>query len=199
MGSTVFNEDCMTGMARYPDKFFDIAIVDPPYGIRISSNPVRQKHAKKDWDSSIPNIDYFSELFRVSKEQIIWGGNYFGLPPSQGYTIWDKLQPANFSLAMCEFAWQSIQSPAKIFRLSVLKERDKIHPTQKPIALYDWLIVNYAKDCKNILDTHVGSGSSRISAHKHGKDFVGFEIDKGYWEAQESRFARFIAQGVLFC
>lgn len=178
--NVVYNEDCMIGMARYPDKYFDLAIVDPPYGIGISSNPVRQQHAKKDWDSAIPDKSYFEELFRVSKNQIIWGGNYFWLPPSQGFTVWDKFQPENFSLAMCEFAWQSIQSPAKIYRRSVLKEQNKIHPTQKPVDLYDWLIMHYAKDCKTILDTHVGSGSSRIAASKADIDFIGFEIDTEY-------------------
>lgn len=136
----ITNENNLDLMKRYSDKYFDLAIVDPPYGIGISKNPVRQMHKKKDWDNEIPSKQYFDELFRVSKNQIIWGGNYFDLPPSQGFYIWDKKQPENFSLAMCEYAWSSIQKPAKIWSLSVMKEQNKIHPTQKPIELYEWLI-----------------------------------------------------------
>ena len=113
----ITNENNLDLMKRYSDKYFDLAIVDPPYGIGISKNPVRQMHKKKDWDNEIPSKQYFDELFRVSKNQIIWGGNYFDLPPSQGFYIWDKKQPENFSLAMCEYAWSSIQKPAKIWSL----------------------------------------------------------------------------------
>lgn len=192
--SAVFNECCIAGMKRYPDKFFNLAIVDPPYGIGISSNPVRQMHDKKKWDDAIPNEEYFRELMRVSKNQIIWGGNYFPLPPSQGFLIWDKKQPQDFSLAMCEFAWMSIQSPAKIWRYSVLTERDKIHPTQKPVQLYRWILSRYAKEGDLILDTHLGSGSSRIACEEMKFAFTGFEIDKDYYEAQEARFKNFTAQ-----
>ena len=125
-GLTITCEDNMELMSRYPDNYFDLAIVDPPYGIGISSNPVRQQHQKKDWDSAIPTKEYFNELFRVSKNQIIWGGNYFDLPPSRGFFIWDKKQPHDFSLAMCEMAWSSIQKPAKMWSLSVLKEQNKL-------------------------------------------------------------------------
>jgi len=186
--SEVKNMDCMEYMAGFPDKHFELAIVDPPYGIGISSNPVRQMHDKKKWDNEIPNGDYFNELMRVSKHQIICGGNYFPLPPTQGFLIWDKKQPQDFSLAMCEYLWSSIQSPAKIFRYSVLTERDKVHPTQKPIALYRWLLQNYANPGDKILDTHLGSGSSRIAAYKMGFDFYATELDKDYYEAQEKRF-----------
>jgi len=192
--SIVFNEDCIEVMKRYPDKHFDLAVVDPPYGIGISSNPVRQMHEKKVWDKAIPTDEYFSELFRVSKNQIIWGGNYFPLPPSQGFLIWDKKQPEDFSLAMCEFAWCSFQSPAKMWRYSVLTERDKIHPTQKPVQLYSWILSRYAKDGDLILDTHLGSGSSRIAAQKAGLSFVGCELDKEYFDAQEKRYKDFISQ-----
>ena len=126
--SEVFNCDCMELMAKYPDGYFELAIVDPPYGIGISKNPVRKKHKKKSWDNNIPEDRYFKELFRVNKNQIIFGGNYFELPPSQGFIVWDKVQPENFSLAMCEYAWSSIQRPAKIWRKSVLSEQNKIHP-----------------------------------------------------------------------
>ena len=190
--------DCMEYMATLPDKAFELAIVDPPYGIGISSNPVRQAHTKKDWDDSTPKQTYFSELMRVSKDQIIWGGNYFNLPATQNYIVWDKVQPEDFSLAMCELAWCSIQRPAKIFKRSVLAERNKIHPTQKPVALYEWLLIHYAKPGDHILDTHLGSGSSRIAAYNLGFDFVGCEIDKDYFDAQEERFQAHIAQTSLF-
>jgi site-specific DNA-methyltransferase (adenine-specific) len=193
-----YNMDCMEAMREMPDKAFELAIVDPPYGIGISSNPVRQAHTKKDWDKSIPNTVYFAELMRVSKNQIIWGGNYFNLPATQNYIVWDKVQPENFSLAMCEFAWCSIQRPAKIFRRSVLMEQHKIHPTQKPVALYEWLLRNYAKPGDKILDTHLGSGSSRIAAYNLGFDFVGYEIDTDYFNAQEERFQKHTAQIRLF-
>ena len=195
-----YNIDCMEYMATLPDKAFQLAIVDPPYGIGISSNPVRQKHNKKNWDDEIPRKEYFDELFRVSSNQIVWGGNYFisYLHNTQNFIIWDKKQPFNFSLAMCELAWCSKQMPAKIFRYSVLKEQGKIHPTQKPVALYEWLLMNYAKEGDRILDTHLGSGSSRIAAHKLGFEFVGCELDKDYFEAQEKRFRIETMQQSLF-
>jgi len=197
-GIELLNIDCMEYMSTVPDKFFDLAIVDPPYGIGISSNPVRQMHDKKQWDNSIPNDEYFAELFRVSKNQIIWGGNYFPLPPSQGFLIWDKKQPEDFSLAMCEFAWSSIQSPAKIWRYSVLTERDKIHPTQKPVNLYRWLLNKYAKEGDKILDTHLGSGSIAIACHDYKFELTACEIDKDYFEAANKRYLNHIAQTSLF-
>ena len=197
-GNIAINDDCMEIMKTLPDKHFELAIVDPPYGIGISSNPVRQAHTKKDWDDSTPKQTYFSELMRVSKDQIIWGGNYFNLPATQNYIVWDKVQPEDFSLAMCEFAWCSIQRPAKIFKRSVLAERNKIHPTQKPVKLYEWLLTKYAKQGDKILDTHLGSGSSRIAAYNLGFDFVGCEIDEDYFKAQEERFMAHTAQQSLF-
>lgn len=196
--SVALNIDCMEYMKTIPDKYFDLAVVDPPYGIGISSNPVRQAHEKKNWDKSIPSKEYFIELFRVSKNQIIWGGNYYDLPPTQNLIVWDKKQPEDFSLAMCEFAWCSIQMPAKIFSYSVLNEKGKIHPTQKPVALYQWIFKRYAKHGDKILDTHLGSGSSRIAAYDAGLDFVGCEIDKEYFDKQEQRFADYTAQTSLF-
>ena len=183
----ITNENNLDLMKRYSDKYFDLAIVDPPYGIRISKNPVRQMHKKKDWDNEIPSKQYFDELFRVSKNQIIWGGNYFDLPPSQGFYIWDKKQPENFSLAMCEYAWSSIQKPAKIWSLSVMKEQNKIHPTQKPIELYEWLIMRNAEKGYKILDTHLGSGSIAIAIdiinkrEKLNLQFIGCELDTDYY------------------
>lgn len=183
----ITNENNLDLMKRYSDKYFDLAIVDPPHGIGISKNPVRQMHKKKDWDNEIPSKQYFDELFRVSKNQIIWGGNYFDLPPSQGFYIWDKKQPENFSLAMCEYAWSSIQKPAKIWSLSVMKEQNKIHPTQKPIELYEWLIMRNAEKGYKILDTHLGSGSIAIAIdiinkrEKLNLQFIGCELDTDYY------------------
>lgn len=182
-----FHMDCMQGMKEFKDGFFDLAIVDPPYGIGISNNPVRQAHKKKNWDKETPTEDYFKELFRVSKNQIIWGGNYYDLPPTQNYIVWDKIQPEDFTLAMCEFAWCSIQRPAKIFRYSVLKEKNKIHTTQKPVALYAWILSRYAKRGDKILDTHVGSASSLIACHNAGFRFWGFEIDGDYYAEARRR------------
>lgn len=194
------NIDCMEYMRKQPDKSFDLAIVDPPYGINISSNPVRQKHEKKLWDLFIPNKEYFNELMRVSKNQIIWGGNYFldYLSATQCFLIWDKIQPHDFSLSMCEMAWTSISSTAKIWRYSVLTEKHKIHPTQKPVKLYEWLLVNYSKPGQRIIDTHLGSGSSAIAAHNFGVDFVGCELDSDYYNAATNRFKQHTAQLTIF-
>lgn len=183
----ITNENNLDLMKRYSDKYFDLAIVDPPYGIGISKDTVRHMHKKKDWDNEIPSKQYFDELFRVSKNPIIWGGNYFDLPPSQGFYIWDKKQPENFSLAMCEYAWSSIQKPAKIWSLSVMKEQNKIHPTQKPIELYEWIIMRNAEKDYKILDTHLGSGSIAIAIDIINKreqlnlQFVGCELDIDYY------------------
>lgn len=196
----LFNMDCMEYMKGCEDNAFDLAIVDPPYGIGISSNPVRQLHDKKEWDSATPDKDYFDELSRISNNQIIWGGNYFldHLGPTQGFLIWDKVQPHDFSLAMCEMAWSSIQKPAKIWKRSVLAEGGKIHPTQKPVKLYDWLLKNYAEPGQKILDTHLGSGSSAIAAHYFGVDFVGCEIDEDYFNAAKQRFDQATRQVDMF-
>lgn len=216
MGSTVFNEDCMTVMARYPDKFFDLAIVDPPYGIGYSELVGKKlvKHGWKDrkasqWDNAVPSKEYFTELFRVSKNQIIWGGNYFDLPPTRCFLIWDKVQ--RIDQADCEFAWTSFEKSARVYQYArgnesgfapKLKGTERaginIHPTQKPISLYAWLLTKFANAGDLILDTHVGSGSSRIAANKHGFEFVGAEIDKDYFEKQEARFKEFTSQLRLF-
>ena len=193
-----YNMDCMEGMKEIPDKYFDLAIVDPPYGIGISENPVRQAHAKKQWDKNIPPNEYFKELIRVSKNQVIWGGNYFDLPPTQNYIVWDKVQPHDFSLAMCELAWCSIQKPIKMFTYSVLRERNKIHPTQKPVALYHWLLNNYAEEGDKILDTHVGSASSLIACHDMDFEYLGFELDEDYYRMASERLEEHKAQLSLF-
>lgn len=184
---TAIHGDCMDYMKTLPDKCFDLAIVDPPYGIGISNNPVRQAHKKKNWDNNIPDNKYFEELFRISKNQIIWGGNYFNLPISKCFIIWDKRQPEKFSLAMCEYAWCSIQKPAKIFSLSVLEEKNKIHPTQKPIKLYKWILCNYAKYGYKILDTHGGSFSHAIACHDLGFELTIIEKDEDYFNAAIKR------------
>ena len=197
-GINFFNCDNMELMARYEDNYFDLAIVDPPYGIGISSNPVRQQHAKKDWDNAIPTKEYFDELFRVSKNQIIWGRNYFDLPPTQGFFIWDKKQPHDFSLAMCEMAWSSLQKPAKMWSLSVLKERNKIHPTQKPVELYEWLLINNAKEGFEILDTHLGGGSIALACHNLKYNLTACEIDVDYYNASLKRLKEHQQQLTMF-
>jgi len=201
MKSEVFNIDCMEGMKQYPDKYFELAIVDPPYGIDLanmnmgigkskkSSKAHNRKWKAKDWDKNTPNEEYFSEIFRISSNQIIWGGNYFKLPSCKNYVIWDKKIPDGLSFADCEMAWTSFDKAPRIFRYSAyLDKQDKFHPTQKPVALYRWLLTNYAKQGDKILDTHLGSGSSRIAAHQLGFDFTGYEIDTDYFEAAEKRF-----------
>lgn len=189
--SIALNIDCMDYMETIPDKYFDLAIVDPPYGININKSG-RLGHyggLGKTWDNSVPDDKYFDELFRVSKNQIIWGGNYFDLPPTRCFLIWDKQQPQNVSFASCEFAWTSFNLSAKTFyKRPQNADIYRIHPTQKPISLYQWLLNNYAKKGDKILDTHLGSGSSRIAAYKLGFDFVGCELDEEYFEAQEKRF-----------
>lgn len=186
--SEVYNVDCLEYMRSLPDKLFDLCIADPPYGIGISNNPFRQKHDKKVWDNQIPTNEVLLEMQRVSKHCIIWGGNYFNLPPNKHFIIWDKVQPFDFSSAMCEYAWSNINSPAKMFRYRVTTEKNKIHPTQKPIVLYSWLLDNYAKVGDKIFDPFLGSGSSRIAAYKKGFDFYACELDKDYYNAQEERF-----------
>lgn len=193
---SIYNCDCMELLRQTPDNYYSLALIDPPYGIGISSNPVRQQHKKKEWDNSIPSSDYFKELFRVSKNQIIWGGNYFFdyLSNSQGFIIWDKKQPENFSLAMCEFAYSSIQSPAKIFRYSVLSEKGKIHPTQKPVKLYKWLLDKYAKEGDKILDTHLGSGSIAIACYDYGFELTACELDESYYNSAIKRIQNHTSQ-----
>jgi site-specific DNA-methyltransferase (adenine-specific) len=198
--SVVYLMDNMEAMAQMGENEFSLACVDPPYGIGISSNPVRQQHEKKEWDTSTPNAEYFNQLRMVSVNQIIWGGNYFldYLGATQGFLIWNKKQPHDFSLAMCEMAWMSIQSPAKIWTRSVLSEQGKIHPTQKPVALYDWIFHNYAKKGDTIFDSHLGSGSSRIAADKHNLPFTGIELDSDYFYAHCKRFDNYTKQLTLF-
>jgi len=208
--SIVFNEDCVQGLKRFADNYFDLAIVDPPYGIGAENHAGNADNGwkqwdKKSWDNAIPTVEYFEQLFRVSKNQIIWGGNYFAnlLPNSQGWIFWDKGQ-RNFSLADGELCWTSFKKSLRVFEMSRAKAKasigyEKIHPTQKPVQLYDFCY-NFAKLEKGnlVLDTHLGSGSSRIAANKGGFNFIGFETDKEYYEKQEKRFKNFMAQQRLF-
>lgn len=226
MRSIVYNEDCMIGMAKYEDKYFDIAIVDPPYGInapnmRMGSTKTHLGTATKlknrlqagagilknrpfkrqiiEWDYERPSKEYFNELFRVSKQQIIWGGNYFPLPPTRCIICWDKMQPwDNFS--QWEMAWTSFDRPAKMYRISTTggaNKEEKIHPTQKPVALYDNIYRDFVTKGMKVLDTHLGSGSNRITAYKAEVDFTGYEISKEYIQLQEKRFKQFCNNGKL--
>jgi len=198
----ITNEDNMELMSRYDDNHFDLAIVDPPYGIDINSSG-RLGHyggKGKTWDEKIPNIEYFKELSRVSKNQIIWGGNYFDLPPTRCFLIWDKQQPENVSFASCEYSWTSFDKSAKTFYLRPQNADydSRIHPTQKPIKLYEWLLMNYAKEGDKILDTHLGSGSIAIACHNLKYDLTACELDKEYYEAAMKRIKRHKQQLTMF-
>lgn len=198
-------------MSRYPDKYFDLAVVDPPYGInrsgqteRFTKNPKhKRKHFEnKGWDLSIPEMQYFTELFRVSQNQIIWGANYFTqyLPSSMGWIFWDKGQ--DLSMSDGELAFSSYEKAlrrVKINRGQLMVEGGTIHPTQKPVKLYDFCFQFAKLDAgAKVLDTHLGSGSSRIAAYKAGLDFIGCELDTEYFEAAEKRFNEFKAQLTMF-
>jgi len=194
----LLNIDCMEYMKTLPDKAFDLAVVDPPYGLdtRLSNGAgkLRDRNFKnlyigKTWDKK-PAPEYFIELFRVSSNQIIWGGNYHNLPPTRGIIAWDKKQPwPNFSA--WEYAWTSFDTPAKLVKIDNKNMIiPKIHPTQKQVSLYSWLLQSYAKPGQRILDTHLGSGSSAIAAHYFGCEFVGCEIDVDYFNAARERFDR---------
>ena len=171
--------DCIDGMREMEDDCVDLVLTDPPYGINIANNPFRQKFEKDSWDENIPTDEYFNEIFRISKNQIIFGGNYFKLPPSQGFIIWDKGQPENFSSSMCEYAWMSFQSPAKLFRYRVIIET-KLHCTQKPIPLFVWILEKYSKRGDLICDPFLGSGTTLKACRRTGRNGIGFEINPEY-------------------
>ena len=201
MKNEVYLIDCMKFMEKVPDKYYDLSLVDPPYGINVNKMNMGGRYTirptDKEWDDEIPNQQYFDELMRVSKEQIIWGGNYFPLRPSRCFVIWDKGEMMyGRSFAECEFAWVSFDKSAKIYKLNPT-QLDRIHPTQKPIALYLWLLNNYAKQGDKIFDSHVGSGSSRIACDKLGYYFEGCELDPDYWKAQEKRYKDYKSQLTL--
>lgn len=218
--NVAYNEDCMEVMKRYPDGYFNLAVVDPPYGgggdleggKRFGGWFDRYKENCQDWREMggkvrkkiiswdyAPSEDYFTELFRVSKNQIIWGGNYFGLPPNRCFLIWKKTNiPEKFSMAMAEYAWCSMDDNAKVFEMTSAGIVNRFHPTQKPEDLYRWIYRNYSKPGYKILDTHLGSGSSRRAAWDFNLDFVGCEIDKVYFEKQEKAFEEYTTQMNLF-
>lgn len=228
-----YNMDCMEGMERFPDGFFDLAVVDPPYGRKehggkSRSGYVRQKNGaklfvsdggyeKKDWDTAVPPHEYFEQIFRVSKNQIIWGCNYFLAEKfGPGRIVWDKCN-GNSDQSDCEIAYNSITNRVDLFRFmwsgmmqgkSITEghiqqgnkrlNETRIHPTQKPLALYTWIFQKYAKPGDKVIDTHLGSGSSWIAAYEAGLDFIGFEIDKSYFDAAEKRFEAHARQFSLF-
>ena len=219
--SEVYLMDCVAGLRHYPYKYFDLAVVDPPYGIGAGKQSFQsgtrksKSHTDKDWDSSTPMDEYWNELFRVSKNQIVWGANYYAnkLPTSRGWVYWHKMVLTD-NYSQGELAWTSFDCVMKYFEYkyqgnylgfrnnittqTATKEEARIHPTQKPIALYDWLLKEFAKEGDLILDTHLGSGASRIAADKAGLNFVGFEIDEEYFNAANKRFDNFKCQTRLF-
>lgn len=215
MTSVVYNRDCLEAMREMPDKAFDLAIVDPPYAVGAAdcafggqvgklSNVVGNSHSYINADTP-PDADYFIELFRISINQIIWGANYY---PEHlyhsGWIVWDKMTTG--VLSDCELAFQSFNKLVRkvtigwggYFKQDLRQHNIRVHPNQKPVALYKWLLTNYAKPGDTILDTHLGSGSSRIAAYDLGFDFTGYELDKDYFDAQEQRFANHIAQPNMF-
>jgi site-specific DNA-methyltransferase (adenine-specific) len=206
--SEVYLEDCVTALKRYADNHFDLAIVDPPYGIGMHKAQGTTKAKPKkwcggEWDNETPTTEYWNELFRVSKNQIVWGANYFmeNLNSGKKWIVWDKMLDQDQS--HLELAWTSFVGAERMYRYSRSKLQgfqnpNRFHPTEKPISLYEFLIKEFAKEGDLILDTHLGSGSSRIAAYKGGFNFVGFEIDKEYYEKQEKRFNDFKSQLRLF-
>ena len=207
---TITNEDNMELMARYPDNHFELAIVDPPYGIKDSKR-IRNDNKGRgldrwknknniEWDNK-PKEEYWKELFRVSKNQIVWGANNFIMPPSEYFLIWNKKQTVD-NFASAEYAWVSmgLKTPAKVFDYGINKHNsiDKIHPTQKPVALYKWLLDKYAKQGDKILDTHLGSGSIAIACHDYGFDLTACELDKEYFDKAMERINNHTKQTKLF-
>ena len=206
----ITNEDNMELMARYKDNYFDLAIVDPPYGFGIDGKNKSKKgnksdrkyHKQKQWDNSIPNKDYFNELQRVSKNQIIWGANYFVkhlTKGTKGWVVWFKGQ-IGLTMSDCELAYSSFQKATRVVninRVDLLKQ-NTIHPTEKPIRLYQWLLDNYAKEGDKILDTHLGSGSIAIACHNLGYDLTACELDKDYYDDAIKRIEQHKAQIRMF-
>lgn len=211
----------MEFMKDIPDKYYELAIVDPPYGsckneewdkkktgrfggrfkkykIKRTRDSTDKKHGDiiKHWDIA-PDNKYFEELFRISKNQLIFGGNYFGLPPNRHFIIWDKGLPEKFSMGMCEYIWSSLNNNPKIYKQAP-QDSQRFHPTQKPVELYLWILKNYAKKNDKIFDSHVGSGGLRIACDELQYDFEGCELDKDYWEAQENRYKKYKQQLNLF-
>ena len=197
----LYNADCMEVMKTFKDKQFSLAICDPPYGVDINSSGThfKEKYEIKDWDKATPNDEYFKELKRVSKNQIIWGGNYFldRLGNCKCFIIWDKKIAEGMSFAMCEMAWTSFKNGAKIYNRTAT-QLNRIHPTQKPVKLYKWLLQNYAKEGDTILDTHFGSLSIGIACHDLKFDLTAIELDKDYYEMAKKRLINHQKQLTLF-
>ena len=210
------NADCLEAMRQMTDNQFDLAVVDPPYGISINKQSqgkgggVAKKieYTKKDWDKSAPNKEYFDELIRISKNQIVWGANHFisKLPyDSPCWIVWDKDNGAT-DFADCELAWTSFKTSVRklkwkwsgMLQQDMKNKEQRIHPTQKPIRLYEWLLDNYAEEGQTILDTHLGSGSIALACHNRGYSLTGFEIDKEYFEAAKKRLEIHQAQLTMF-
>lgn len=206
----VYLMDCLEGMRNTPDKWYDLAVVDPPYGLnsRIATcdNPASmKKHSlskfrksilESGWDDSRPTDEYFLELFRVSKEVIIWGGNYFDLWPSRCWIVWHKEVPIQ-TMSTIEMAWTSFDKPAKFFKFRS-RDKDRFHPTQKPIKLYDFIFKHFSKEGMKILDTHAGSMSSVISALKNDMQITAYEINSDYFNAGKQRIEAYLQQGNMF-
>jgi site-specific DNA-methyltransferase (adenine-specific) len=193
--ATLYLGDCMDILPTL-DKV-DAVITDPPYGINIAANPIRQAHAKRDWDASPPSIKTIADCLAVCEIAIIWGGNYFDLPPQQCFFVWDKIQPQDFSLAMCELAWTNNKGPAKIYRQSVLSYR-KEHPTQKPVELMKWCIEQCKNNPQTILDPFMGSGTTGVAAIQMGRKFIGIELDPTYFDIACERIERATKQEDMF-
>ena len=211
MAINLHNKDCMEALEKMQDNQFDLAIVDPPYGLGISGQKENKKgkksdrkfHKEKEWDNEIPSKEYFTQLQRVSNNQIIWGANYFVehlTKGTKGWIVWDKKQ-YGLTMSDCELAYSSFQKPTRVFlqnRVILQQEGNTIHPTQKPVKLYEWLLMNYAKEGDKILDTHLGSGSIAIACHNLGFDLEGYELDKEYFEAAKKRLKQHQQQMKLF-
>lgn len=210
MQNIVYNQDCMVGMAEFPDKYFDLAIVDPPYGIGdfthnkkerlYRNNIVTATKFKVNWNDKTPSKNYFTELLRVSKNRIIWGANYYNCFEKGAAIVWFK-NTKHPNISLCEIASVSRGVKVDFFHYdwySLNRCEQTIHPCQKPVALYRWLLEKYAKLGQKILDTHIGSGSIRIACYDFGCELIGYEIDKDYFDAQEKRFQDYIKQGRLF-
>jgi len=203
--ATLILGDCMDAMRDMPDKAFDLAIVDPPYGIGVNMENLGRrageikKYTSKEWDNKTPDLQYFSELSRASKNQIIWGGNCFPLPPKYGWIVWNKDISGDVPFSQAELAWTSFNQAVSVFNLRVQTiDEPRIHPTQKPVALYKWLLSKYAKPGETILDTHGGSGSSVVACLDMGYSITWIEKDEDYFNAALKRIADAYAQPRLF-
>lgn len=192
--ATLYLGDCMDILPTLPK--VDAVITDPPYGIGIAANPVRQMHEKLDWDNAVPDNSIIERVVVAGDVAVLWGGNYFELPPSQCFFVWDKVQPQDFSLAMCEQAWTNNKGPAKLYRQSVLSYR-KDHPTQKPVELMSWCI-DMVGNPQTIIDPFMGSGTTGVAAIQLGRKFVGIEREPKYFDIACKRIEQAVAQGKLF-